>query len=391
MVKYKLIYNRKNKLKKDGTALVQLELYKNRSRKYITTEVAVTPEQWIEKSSRVNYTHSRADEFNMILHDLIQKIEEILRRGKLKDVEYSLDEIVELLEHNDSEILTDFIAKEIEKDQRIKKKTKMDLMNTRNRIMEFRPNVRLQEVDYRFILDLDNYLRTKNYTINTIGKIHKNLKRFLNLAIKYNLISQNDYPYRNFKVQRESKKRESLNLKEINNIETLQYDKKTINYIVKDMFLFACYTGLRISDIMRLRTIDCKQAPNGWFLDFKSFKTQKQAYIPLWSLFTNANSKSKPEVILESYYSSGSELLFPTTAESRVNRHLKEIAKQAGITKNVTFHMGRHSFGTIMASKIPLPTLQSLMQHSDIKTTMIYVNMSNDMIDENLAKVNWNN
>lgn len=52
--------------------------------------------------------------------------------------------------------------------------------------------------------------------------------------------------------------------------------------------------------------------------------------------------------------------------------------------------MGRHTFGTIMATKIPLATLQSLMQHSDIKTTMIYVNISNDMIDDSLGKVDWN-
>jgi len=84
-------------------------------------------------------------------------------------------------------------------------------------------------------------------------------------------------------------------------------------------------------------------------------------------------------------------LVFPNLSESKINRHLKEIAKEAGINKNVTFHMGRHTFGTIMASKIPLPTLQNLMQHSDIKTTMIYINMSSKMIDDSLGKVNWNN
>ena len=63
----------------------------------------------------------------------------------------------------------------------------------------------------------------------------------------------------------------------------------------------------------------------------------------------------------------------------------------AGISKNVTFHIGRHTFGTLMATKIPLPTLQNLMQHSDIKTTMIYVNMSKQMIDDSLDKVDWNN
>jgi site-specific recombinase XerD len=94
---------------------------------------------------------------------------------------------------------------------------------------------------------------------------------------------------------------------------------------------------------------------------------------------------------LERYYNDQNELVFPKLPESKINRHLKEIAKEAGISKKVTFHMGRHTFGTIMSTKVPLPTLQNLMQHSDIKTTMIYVNMSNDMIDDSLGKVDWNN
>jgi hypothetical protein len=105
------------------------------------------------------------------------------------------------------------MTNEIEKDQRITDKTKKDLLNSRNRINEFKDDIRLQQIDYRLIVDLDNYLRSQGYSINTIGKLHKNLKRFLNLAIKYKLISQDDYAYRNFKVERENTKREALSLK----------------------------------------------------------------------------------------------------------------------------------------------------------------------------------
>jgi site-specific recombinase XerD len=135
----------------------------------------------------------------------------------------------------------------------------------------------------------------------------------------------------------------------------------------------------------------CKLLETGWTLEFKTYKAKKMAYLPLRSLFKNEEELSKPEKILNRYYDENMDLVFPKLPESRINRHLKEIAKEAGISKNVTFHMGRHTFGTIMASKIPLATLQSLMQHSDIKTTMIYVNISNDMIDDSLGKVDWNN
>jgi integrase len=377
-------------LNKDGTAIVQLEIYKNRERKYISTGVIVDPGSWDDKNSKVTKSHPRAEEYNMTLHDLLQRIEAVLRKGKLMEKEYGIDDIVELINHDDSPSLYDFITNEVEKDLRITDKTKKDLLNTRNRIHTFRNDLRLQQIDYRFIMDLDNHFRSLGYSINTIGKLHKNLKRFLNLAIKYKILSKNDYPYLNFKVERETTKRAALSYNEVIALEELTYTPSSVNAIVKDLFLFACYTGLRISDVIRLKPSYCKSSKDGWVLEFKTFKAKKMAYLPLRSLFKSEETFSKPEQILNRYYNEFNDSVFPKLPESRINRHLKEIAKEADITKNVTFHMGRHTFGTIMATKIPLATLQSLMQHSDIKTTMIYVNISNDMIDDSLGKVDWN-
>ena len=78
MIFYRFVHNRKNKLKKDGTGLVQLEIYENRNRKYISTEIYINPSHWDDKASRVTLSHSRADEFNMMLHDLVDKLESIL-------------------------------------------------------------------------------------------------------------------------------------------------------------------------------------------------------------------------------------------------------------------------------------------------------------------------
>lgn len=390
MVRYKLIYNRKNKLKKDGTGLIQLELYLNGKRKYYSTGIYVAPEYWDDKSERVFKSHPRYEEYNLTLLDLINTIEGTFRKAKLQEKVLSINDVLQTIDQaENSDLLIEFMKTEIEKDQRIKEKTKTDLYNSRNKIVEFNDQIRLKEIDYSFVVDYDNYLRSQGYSVNTIAKQHKNLKRFLNLAIKYKLINRENYPYQNFKVQRETKKREALSNAEVQQIEKLKFDPLSINDIVKDMFLFACYTGLRISDVTRLKTSHCSIEPQSTVLEFKSFKSRKNVFLPLHSLFTTEGKKSKPETVLFKYYDPNKELVFPSLYESVINRHIKEIAKQAGIRKNVTFHMGRHTFGTTLAALIPLPTLQSLMQHSDIKTTMIYVNMNQNMINDTLEKVNW--
>ena len=167
-----------------------------------------------------------------------------------------------------------------------------------------------------------------NYSINTIGKLHKNLKRFLNLAIKYNLISPNDYAYRNFKVETESTKREALSMNEVIALEKLTYDRNSINEQVKDMFLFACYTGLRISDVIHLKNSYCKMTDKGWRLEFKTFKVQKMAYLPLKNLFKDEYELSKPERIIDRYYNVNTEFVFPSIPESKINRQLKARKKQ---------------------------------------------------------------
>lgn len=224
MINYRIHHNRKKKLKEDGTALVQIEIYKGNTRKYISTGISIQPSEWDEKTLRVSRKNSRSEEYNVILDDLTYKIVSVLRKAKLMEKDLSIEEVLELMNHDDSNSLSDFITIEVEKDNRLKEKTKKDLLNTRNRLNEFNSEVKIQDVDYKFIVDLDNHLRSMGYSINTIGKLHKNLKRFLNLAIKYKLMTQDDYPYRNFKVERESTAREALSLKEVYSLEALNYD-----------------------------------------------------------------------------------------------------------------------------------------------------------------------
>lgn len=390
MISHKYIFNRKNKLKNDGTALIQLELYDGKKRKYLSTGISVEPKFWNDKNQKVSSNHPRFEEYNYLLIDLSQKIDDVIRKYILKAKTLSLDLLIQLLEHSESDLLVDFIDREVSKDLQNTEKTKTSHLNTKNRLVEYRPDARLDEVNYEFVVGFNNYLISKNYAINTIAKMHKNLKRFLNLAIKYNLISHEDYPYRHFKVKKEETKRESLTYLELKAIEDLKFDEGSIYQQVKDMFLFSCYTGLRISDIIALRSEYFTLVDEGWKLEMKIQKTKKQAYYPLWKFFPLKDEESgKPEFIVWRYYNSKGSLFFPKITEPKINLYLKGIASSAKIKKNVTFHIARHTFGTIMATRVPLPVLQALMQHSEIKTTMVYVHMTNQLLDDNLDNVDW--
>ena len=82
----------------------------------------------------------------MILSDMNQKVESILRKAMLLEKKISVDEVVALLAQKDSNLFSDFIKKEIESDKRIKLKTKTDLFNTLNRLNEFKTEIKIQDI-----------------------------------------------------------------------------------------------------------------------------------------------------------------------------------------------------------------------------------------------------
>ena len=168
MIKYQFIYNRKNKFKKDGTALIQLQVYQNRNRKFVSTGITIEPKYWESKIFKVASSHPRSDEYNMILSDMNQQVESILRKAMLLEKKIGVEDVVALLAQKESNLFSDFIKKEIESDKRIKLKTKTDLFNTLNRLNEFKTEIKIQDVDYKLIVEFDNYLRGREYSINTI-------------------------------------------------------------------------------------------------------------------------------------------------------------------------------------------------------------------------------
>lgn len=386
------VFNRKDKLNKHGQAPIEIRMYQNRQRRFISTGICVTPLQWDEKRLEINKKHKDYELLNFQIGDLITKYETKQVEHTVKGKSFSINILENKKQTFYNGSFVEFVREEIKNSQTLGAKTKVSHTNSLNKLLEFTKtaDIKFEAINYSFVDNFLNHLRKQNLAINTVHKQHKTLRKYIEIAIKkgyYDLPN----PCKDIKVKTEQKRRDVFTIDEMQQVEKLdlqKFDNKVS--IVRDMFLFSCYTGLRISDATNLKTEYVKKGKAGYELDFVTIKVNKRAEIPLYSLFKKIKAKlSSPEIILKKYYDKNNEFVFPKLTEPFINRHLKLIASEAKIPIKITFHTARHSFGTYMASKIPLPQLMYLMQHSDIKTTMMYVNMNQELVKQGLLKVDW--
>ena len=183
----------------------------------------------------------------------------------------------------------------------------------------------------------------------------------LNIAAKHGHIIENPF----LRLMPEEKVRKPISQREFLTSDELKRMIKTDcrKEVVKKAFLFACYCGLRISDILRLRWEDIICNKGTYSISITMKKTSKPIYIPLSKCALKwMPERRKTGLVFDS-------LPTPVT----INRILKNWCEKAYIRKTITFHTSRHTFGTLMISAgADLYTTSQLMGHSDVRTTQIY-------------------
>lgn len=146
--------------------------------------------------------------------------------------------------------------------------------------------------------------------------------------------------------------------------------------LVRDLFLFSCYTGIAYVDMGRLTTANLERtAEGGMRLRATREKTGVGFEIPLLDL---------PVRILDKYDGLAPEdKLLPMYCNSTINRSLKTIASLCGIDRKLTFHMARHTYATeiTLSHGVPIETVSRMLGHSRIDTTQIYAEVTDGKIE----------
>lgn len=379
---YNLVYNRKKCLNKKGMALVQVEAYLGRKKKYFSTKVYLKPEQWDNKKLIVK-NHPNADALNRLIYEFVATIEkkelELWQQGKRISLEL-LKNALTTQENNSSFI--SFFRQEV-MNSSLKDSTKRNHLSTLMLLQEFKKNITFSDLTFELISSFEYFLQLKGYHTNTIAKHMKHLKRHVNIAINKEYIEIQKYAFRKYKIKTIENKHTHLVPEELERLENLILSGRYVKLQKSlDAFLFCCYAGMRYSDFINLSSENFVDINQETWLIYKSVKTGTEVRLPLYLLFSGKG------IAILNKYRDNLEDFFHLRDNSNVNKDLIIITRLAGLSKRISFHMLRHTNATLLIyNGINITTVQKLLGHKSVKTTQVYTNVMDMTIIHDLEKM----
>jgi integrase len=378
-IKYRLVYNRKKQLNKQGTALVQVEASLNQRKVYFKTNIYLKPEHWDKRTSQV-IVHPQADDLNSMLFEFVLYLQGIELALWKRGVPATLSLLKDAMKKNRPVNVTfPVFAKEYVQHSDRRQSTKENLITTINVLQEFRPGLDFKDITYSFLKEFEVYLREKGNGINTVAKHLRQLRTLVNEAINQGYIHADAYPFRKFKIKQEKGRHEFLTPDELKKLENLEVSDRKLRHVL-DAFLFCCYVGLRYSDFCQLTPANFIRVNGKRWLHFKSIKTGIELRLPLHLLF-----EGKALAILDRYDIAEFANL---GSNSETNKVLAVITGMARIKKHVTYHTARHTCATLLIHQgVPITTVQKLLGHTSVKTTEIYSEILSSTILRDLKAI----
>jgi site-specific recombinase XerD len=244
----------------------------------------------------------------------------------------------------------------------------------------------LSQLQFKFLTDFEMFLRNqkpvgckKACGNNTVMKHIERLKKIVNMAVQNEWLEKD--PFAKFKKSFTKYTRGYLTEDELTAIENKQFTIARLQQ-VKDLFVFSCYTGLAYIDVMKLTPSDIRIGIDKEYWLFTSReKTDTSVKVPLLPKALQIIEKYKEHPTCLAHGT-----LFPSISNQRLNSYLKEIADLCGITKNLTFHLARHTFATTvtLTNGVPMETVSKLLGHSSIRTTQIYAKVVERKVSEDM-------
>jgi integrase len=354
-------------------------------------------ERWNQKTERAVGTKEDAKSLNFFLDSLTSKIHdiktEILYSGKPITSQKIMDHVMgritprvkvleEFQKHNDelkALIGNGYTGATLER-----------FNITKNHVTSFikfkynADDLEFADLDLEFVKDFEFYLRSaRKCSNNTTLKYIANFKKIVIRAIDKEIIEKD--PFRNFKGKKAKIVKKPISAKELAELEAHQFSIERLS-IVRDIFVFQCYTGLAYIDAYQLTSADIKDGVDGkpWIISERQ-KTNSTAKIPLLPHAARILEKYKDHPLC---IKRGT--LLPVYSNQKMNGYLKEIAVLCGFPFPLNTHMARRTFGSTVTlnNNVPINVVKELLGHSSVKQTEYYAITEQVTIGREMSKLN---
>lgn len=390
-----LFYLKKNEPKKNGNVPVMGRITIDGTPKSFSTKLDINPNNWDLKHGRVLGKSAQALSTNLKLDNMRVRISKIYD-DMLKDEGFATAQKVKLsflgVGVMDDAILkvfkdqnTDF-EKMVSKGKR-SQNTYNKYKTVYNHLCEFireryhRDDMAFRELTSDFIREFDFFLRIdKECTHNTVWVYTMPVIALADLAIKKGLIRQN--PFEDYEISMEETDRSYLLKEDVEKLMILKPSNSKYE-LVKDLFIFSCFTGLSYIDIKKLKWSNIQSFFDGhqWIISRRK-KSDVASNVRLLEI---------PRRIIEKYRGiTRNDYVFSVPSNATCNGHVRKLMAEAEIVteQKITFHTARHTFATMFLTEgVPLESLSKMMGHKNISTTQIYAKITSQKISKDMDLV----
>ncbi|WP_288955747.1 site-specific integrase [uncultured Polaribacter sp.] len=391
-----LFFIKKSKLLKNGTAPIYLRVTINGKRSEISIKRSITPKLWDTVRNKAKGNSQESKDLNEYLnsvrgqlythHQALQESSKIITSKMLTNAFLGIGEkqwtLLELFqEHNEN--MKSLIGQEYSPLTYQRYEAGLKHIKTFCKVQYRNEAYQLSEVNHKFITAFEFYLKTTAKCGHNAAMKHvKALKKITRIALANDYIRRD--PFANYKITQKTVERSCLTQKEINKLLEKEFEIERIE-VVRDLFVFQCYTGLSYRDLEKLSKRHIQIGIDGYkWIILKRTKTGSECRIPILPI---------AEGILKKYKNNPchqlKETLLPVPSNQKMNAYLKEVADVCGIKKKLHTHLARHTYATTitLSQGIPMETVSKLLGHKKIATTQIYSKVLDAKISQDMAKL----
>lgn len=388
-----LFYLKRPKNYVAGSMPIYMRITVDGGLKELSTGKQCEPERWNPKTLRLDGKKEDAKTINCHLKTIEDKIDQahtdLFKAGEeitalsLKNKYLGIHEVAHTLitaiqDHNDK--VKALIGKGFTQGTLTKYNT--TLKHTKSFILyKYKlQDLILDKVDNYFISEFDFYLRSKCGCENNAAVKHlKNLGKVIRICLANRWMTYD--PFSGHKNKITKVQQVILSPSDIQAIYDKDFAIERLR-IVRDAFIFCCYTGMSFIDLVELKKSEIIKGVDGslWIIK-KRHKTGIPCNVPMLPV---------PLEIMERYTDhplcANSDLVLPMNSNQKMNAYLKEVADLSGVEKHLTFKVARVAFATTitMANGIPIESVSKMLGHTSIKTTQIYAKIMDNKVGEDM-------
>lgn len=391
-----LFYAKKSKAKNNSRVPIYLRITVNGKRAEFSTGKDVEISKWSAIQNRLKGNSEEARTLNKYFDVLQSKVLDIENNLIMSGEPFDASDVKNLLSGNKQTerylipIFEDHnkrMEKLIGKEYAVAtlKNFKTCLSHLKEFLWKYhkKSDINIQKLEPSFLNDFDFFLRTKsNINNNSAVKHTKNLSKILKICYQNNWIEKDLVIF--YKGRFQEVNVNFLTDEEIAAIRNKEFSGKGLN-LVRDMFVFICYTGLAYIDIYNLTKEQLSIGIDGslWIITNRQ-KTGNASNIPLFPIAEEIIKRYENHPLV-----SNSGKLLPVYTNQKVNEYLKTIAENCGINKKLTFHCARHTFATTvtLANNVSMESVSKMLGHKSIKTTQHYAKILDSKVSKDMENL----